>query len=122
MINNATLTGRLVREPETRYSQNGTQITTYTIAVNRSYEDNADFIKITCFGKSAEFAEKYFTKGMLVGVTGRIATNSWQDDDVWHNDFSIVADSQHFLEPKKEDDSKNSKNSKNNKNNKNSKI
>lgn len=114
MINNATLTGRLVREPETRYSQNETQITTYTIAVNRSYEDNADFIKITCFGKSAEFAEKYFSKGMLVGVTGRISTNSWQDeDDVWHNDFSIVADSQHFLEPKKEDEPKNSKNSKN---------
>ena len=104
-MNSVALTGRLTRDPEVRYTQSQTAVATFTLAVDRPFsrdrENNADFIRITAFGKSAEFAEKFLNKGRLVGVTGRIQTGSYQDKDgktVYTTD--VVADRIEFLGPK----------------------
>ena len=79
-MNKAILTGRLTRDPEVRYSQqNNTAVARYTIAVDRitkNTDQSADFIRCVCFGKTAEFAEKYFYKGIKIAITGRIQTES----------------------------------------------
>lgn len=108
-MNKAILIGRIVRDPETRYSQgeNQTAITRYTLAVNRRFkrdgEPEADFLNCVCFGKSAEFAEKYFHKGLKVAVTGRIQTGSYTNKDgvkVYTTD--IFVEEQEFCESKKD--------------------
>ena len=86
-MNKVILMGRLTREPEVRYS-NGAEplaVAHYTLAVNRRFkrkdEPEADFIPCVAFGKSGEFAEKYFRKGQLVAVTGRLQVRSWEDNE-----------------------------------------
>lgn len=88
-MNNVVLMGRLVRDPEVRYSNtsdsNPLAIARYTLAVDRGYKNKgsdgqtADFISIVSFGKAGEFAEKYLRKGIKVVVTGRIQTGSYTD-------------------------------------------
>ena len=88
-MNKVILMGRLTRDPEVRYSQgeNALAIARYTLAVDRrntrnSGDDNtADFINCVAFGRSGEFAEKYFRKGMKVAVTGRLQTGSYTNKD-----------------------------------------
>lgn len=106
-MNKVILMGRLTRDPETRYSQgqNPTAVSRYTLAVDRRIkkegETNADFINCIAFGKSGEFAEKYFRKGMKVAVTGRIQTGSYTNKDgqkVYTTD--IIVEEQEFCESK----------------------
>lgn len=80
--------GRLTRDPEIRYSQgeNATATARFSVAVNRRFKNtegnyDADFINCVAFGKSAEFIEKYFKKGMAIGLTGRIQTGSYTNKD-----------------------------------------
>ena len=85
-MNNVCLIGRLTKDVEVRYTQtNNTMVGGFTLAVNRKYakegEQQADFIPIVVWGKSAEFASKYFKKGMQVSVIGRIQTRSWDDQN-----------------------------------------
>lgn len=89
-MNKVILCGRLARDPETRQSknENSMAITRYTLAVDRrtgkgkdSNTQTADFIPCVAFGKLAEFAEKYFTKGLRVLVSGRIQTGSYTNRD-----------------------------------------
>lgn len=90
-MNKVILMGRLTRNPEVRYSAGDSSmaIARYTLAVDRRFtrrgEDNngatADFIPCVAFGRSAEFAEKYFHQGMKVVVTGRIQTGSYVNKD-----------------------------------------
>ena len=84
-MNKAILMGRLTRDPEIRYTQgdNPMCIARYTLAVDRRFNrnagndgNNADFIPCVCFGKTAEFVEKYLKKGTKMAVTGRIQTGS----------------------------------------------
>ncbi|MFT8392422.1 MAG: single-stranded DNA-binding protein [Liquorilactobacillus ghanensis] len=82
MINNVTLTGRLTKDPELRYSQSGTAFTNSTIAVQRNFtnqqgERESDFIRLTASGKRAETFANYCHKGSLIGVTGEIRTGSY---------------------------------------------
>lgn len=85
-MNKVILMGRLVRSPEVRYSQGMEPIAVarYTLAVNRRFkrkdEPEADFIPCVAFGKAGEFAEKYFKKGQLVSVVGRLQVRSWDKD------------------------------------------
>ena len=85
-MNKVVLMGRLTRDPDVRYSQGETPlaIARYTLAVDRRFkrdgEATADFIGCVAFGRSAEFAEKYFRQGLKVVVSGRIQTGS--DDRV----------------------------------------
>lgn len=86
-MNKVILLGRLVREPETRYggANDSMAVCRYTLAVDKKIkkygEATADFINCISFGKTAEFAEKYFTKGLRVAVSGRIQTGSYTNRD-----------------------------------------
>lgn len=106
-MNKVILMGRLVRDPEVRYSQgeNQTAIARYTLAVDRKFkrdgEQNADFINCIAFGKNGEFAEKYLHKGIKILVEGRIQTGSYTNKDgqkVYTTD--IVVESCEFAESK----------------------
>ncbi len=107
-MNKVILMGRLTRDPEVRYSagDNSMAIARYTLAVDRRFgrrdgEATADFIGCVAFGRSAEFAEKYFRQGLKVVVTGRIQTGSYTNRDgqkVYTTD--VVVEDQEFAESK----------------------
>lgn len=84
-MNKAILMGRLTRDPETRNSANNIVYVTFTLAVNRRFvkegAQQADFINIIAWGKTAEFISMYFKKGMQVGIIGRIQTRNYDDKD-----------------------------------------
>lgn len=86
-MNKVILMGRLARDPEVRYSQGNEPVAVarYTLAVDRRFkrqgEQEADFIKCVALGKTGEFAEKYFKKGQMVSIVGRIQVRSWDDKD-----------------------------------------
>ena len=103
-MNKVILMGRLTRDPEVRYSQgeNATAVARFTLAVDRRFrrdDASTDFIGCVAFGRQAEFAEKYFRKGMRIAITGRIQTGSYTNKDgqtVYTTD--VVADRVEFLE------------------------
>ena len=106
-MNKTVLMGRLTADPQVRYSQgdNATAVARYTLAVNRKFkkdgEPTADFIPCVVFGKSAEFTEKYFRKGMQVAISGRIQTGSYTNKDgnkIYTTD--VVVEEQEFAESK----------------------
>ncbi len=84
MINNSTLVGRLVRDPELRFTQNGTAAASFTLAVNRNFTNQsgdreADFINCVIWRKPAEALANYAKKGSLIGVVGRIQTRNYDN-------------------------------------------
>lgn len=108
-MNKVILMGRLTRSPEVRYSQSSEPVAVarYTLAVNRRFkrkdEPEADFIPCVALGKSGEFAEKYFRKGQLVAVTGRLQVRSWEDKEgKKHWTTEVIIEEQHFAESKKD--------------------
>lgn len=119
-MNKVILMGRLTRDPEVRYSNNanGEQlaIARYTLAVDRRTkaqegQNNADFIRCVGFGRSGEFAEKYFHQGTKIVVEGRIQTGSYQDKDgktVYTTE--VVVENQEFAESKHASDNYNAQN------------
>ena len=109
-MNKVILLGRLTKDPEVRYTQseNMLAIARYTLAVDRRFkkegQPSADFINCVAFGKSAEFAEKYMTKGRLFGVIGRIQTRNYENDKkekVYVTE--VVVEEQYFADSKKDD-------------------
>ncbi len=107
-MNKVILMGRLVRDPEIRYSngENAMAIARFTLAVdrrfNRDRDQKSDFISCISFGKNAEFAEKYLKKGIKLVVTGKIQTGSYANRDgkkVYTTD--VVVEEQEFAESKK---------------------
>lgn len=85
-MNKVILTGRFTRDPEVRYTNDGTSIARFSIAVNRRFvkegsDQKVDFLNCVAFGKSAEFIEKYFTKGMKADLSGRIQTGFYTNKD-----------------------------------------
>lgn len=84
MINNVSLTGRLTRDPELRYTQSGTAVASFTLAVNRKYKRDgdaeADFINCLIWSKSAEVLSNTVHKGTLIGVEGRIQTRNYENN------------------------------------------
>ena len=100
-MNKVMLIGRLTRDVEMHYSTNNTAIARYTLAVNRQIkgEADADFLRCIAFGKTAEVAENYLSKGMRVAIEGRIQTGSYTNREgqkVYTTD--IVVERQEFLE------------------------
>ena len=83
MINKVVLMGRLTRDPEMRHTNSGTPVTTFSIAINSGYGENqrTDFVNCIAWNKTAEFVTKYFTKGKMIIVIGRITTRSWETQD-----------------------------------------
>lgn len=113
MINNLTLVGRLTKDPDLKYTSNGTAVATFTLAVNRNFtnqsgEREADFINCVIWRKPAETLANYAKKGVLIGVTGRIQTRSYdnqQGQKVYVTE--VIADNFQLLESKKADSSQN---------------
>ncbi len=103
-MNRVVLMGRLTKEPELRYTQGetSTAVARYTLAVDRrGKEKQADFIQCVAFGKAGEFAQKYFTKGQRVLVSGRIQTGSYTNKEgqkVYTTD--VIVDDQEFADSK----------------------
>lgn len=108
MINNVVLVGRLTKDPDLRYTANGTGVATFTLAVNRNFTNQsgnreADFINCVIWRKSAETLANYARKGTLLGVTGRIQTRNYdnqQGQRVYVTE--VVAENFQLLEPRSE--------------------
>lgn len=106
MINCINIMGRLTAEPELKVTTNGTNVTTFTVAVDRRYsngEKQTDFIPVTAWRGTADFISKYFRKGQMIAVQGSLQTRKYQDKD-GHNRtaFEVVASEVSFCGDKKE--------------------
>lgn len=108
MINNVVLTGRLVKDPELRYTPSGDPVANFTLAVQQNFESNgerkADFINCVIWRKAAETLANHTKKGSLIGVEGRIGTRAYENQEgkiVWVTE--VIADRFTFLESKKEE-------------------
>ncbi len=102
-MNKVILMGRLTREPEVRYSDGAEPLAVarYTLAVNRRFKkDEADFVPCVAFGKAGEFAEKYFKKGQLVSIIGRLQVRSWDKDGERRWSTDVIVEEQYFAESK----------------------
>lgn len=104
-MNNIIIMGRLCQDPEVRYSQEGKAVAKVSIAVNRRFKQegqaDADFFNLVAFGKTAEFIEKYFHKGMKALVSGELRNNNYTDKDgVKHYSNNIVINTIEFAESK----------------------
>ena len=107
MINKAILMGRLTRDPELRHTGSGTPVCSFSIAIDNGYGDNrsTDFINCVAWNKTAEFVEKYFTKGRMIIVIGRIQTRTWEGQDGKKNYVTeVVASEVSFGESKRSAD------------------
>ena len=110
MLNTAILMGRLTADPELKYTPNNVAVTSFTIAVDRSYvksgeERQTDFIDIVAWRGAAEFICKYFRKGQMIAVQGAIQTRSYTDKEgVKRKAFEIVAEQVSFCGSKQEQD------------------
>jgi len=108
-MNKVILMGRLTRDPEVRYTQTGEPmaIARYSLAVNKRFRrqgdtSDADFFNCVAFGKAGEFAGKYFHKGQMVSVVGRLSNNTWQDQTgAKRTTTEIIIEEQHFAESKR---------------------
>ena len=108
MLNIACIMGRLTTDPELKHTQSGVAVTSFTLAVDRSYvkageERQTDFITVVAWRGTAEFVCKYFRKGQLMAVQGSIQTRNFTDKDGnKRKAFEVVADNVHFAEGKKD--------------------
>jgi len=108
-MNKAILMGRLTKDPELRYTQNGTAVCNFTLAINRRFkQEETDFIPVVAWSKTAEFCEKYFGKGRQVAVVGRIETSNWEDSNGNRRyKTEVVADEVYFADSKPQEQSTN---------------
>ena len=107
-INIVAITGRLTRSPEVKQTQSGVPVCSFSVAVDRAYksgeERQADFIDCVAWRHSAEFLEKYFHKGDMIGVQGHLQTRNWETDDGQKRKTTeIVVDSLSFVGGKRSD-------------------
>ena len=106
-MNKVILMGRLTRDPEVRYSQGSEAfaVARFSLAVNKRFkrqgEPDADFINCVAFGRNGEFVEKYFRKGQMVSVVGRLQTRTWEDQNGQKRyGMDVVVEEQYFAESK----------------------
>ena len=110
MLNHITLMGRLTRDPELRSTSSGTSVASFTLAVDRDFasrdggERQTDFIDIVAWRQTGEFVSKYFQKGSMAVVTGRLQIRDWQDKEGnKRRSAEVVADNVYFGESKRRD-------------------
>lgn len=100
-MNNVTLLGRLTKDPVISYTTDQKAIARFTVAVDRMPDKNgnkqADFIGCVCFGKTAEFIEKFFTKGKPIALTGRIQTGSFEKNGQKVYTTDVIAERVEFV-------------------------
>ena len=105
MLNNITIMGRLVRDPDTRKTATGKSVTSITLAVERDIKTNGeketDFIDCVAWNGTADLVAKYFTKGRMAVVRGRLQIRTWQDKDGNNRKAAeVIADSVYFGDSK----------------------
>ena len=111
MLNKVILMGRLTNDPELRHTQSNIPVASFTLAVDRGYKKdsdavNTDFINIVAWRGTAEFVSKWFTKGQLVAVSGRLQVRSYKDRDGNNRTAcEVVADEVFFAESKRDSSS-----------------
>lgn len=111
MLNHITAMGRLTKDPELRYTQNQVSVASFTIACDRDYsgqgqEKQTDFIDCVAWRSTSEFVKKYFSKGRMIIVSGRLQSRKWTDkDNNKRTSWEIVADNCYFGDSKKDGDS-----------------
>ena len=112
MLNHITIMGRLTRDPELRRTGSGTAVASFTVAVDRDFggrdggEKETDFIDCVAWRQTGEFVSKYFTKGSMIVVSGRLQIRSWTDKDGnKRRTAEVVADNVYFGESKRSGDS-----------------
>lgn len=109
MLNKCDVMGRLTSDPELKTTQNGISVCTFTIAVDRDYKGpngdrETDFLDIVAWRSTAEFVTKYFAKGRMAVVSGRLQVRKWQDQNGNNRrSYEIVADNVYFGDSKRED-------------------
>lgn len=105
-MNKVIQMGRLVADPELRYTQTNTAVCGFKIAVDRFVkgdEKQADFFKVTAWGKTGELVQKYFTKGQKILIEGRLQNNNYEDKNgINHYSNDIVAERVYFVESKRQ--------------------
>ena len=108
MLNHITIMGRLVRDPELRRTGTGIAVASFTVAVDRDFggrdggEKETDFIDCVAWRSTGEFVSKYFTKGSMAVVSGRLQIRSWTDKDGnKRRTAEVVADNVYFGESKR---------------------
>jgi single-strand DNA-binding protein len=104
-MNIVCLIGRLTNKPVIRYTQSQIPVASFTLAVDNPFskEGQADFISITAWNKTADFCDKYFGKGVRIGLTGRIQTRNWEDTEgKKHYITEVVAERVFFADAKKD--------------------
>ena len=108
MLNHITLMGRLTRDPEIRYTQSNTPVASFSLAVERDFanresgERQTDFIDCVAWGKTGEFVSKYFAKGNMTAVSGRLQIRDWTDrDNNKRRSAEVVVENVYFCESKK---------------------
>ena len=108
MLNKIILMGRLVKDPELRRTQSGTAVTSFRIAVDRDFKSQdgskqADFFDVVAWRNTAEFVSKYFTKGRMAVVEGRLQIRDWTDRDGGkRRSAEVIADNVYFGDSKRE--------------------
>ena len=110
MLNHITIMGRLTRDPELRYTQSQTPVASFTLAVDRDFgsrdggEKQTDFIDCVAWRQTAEFVSKYFTKGSMAVVSGRLQIGDWTDRDGGkRRSAEVVVDNMYFGESRRRD-------------------
>ena len=113
MLNHIVIMGRLTRDPEIRYTQSQTPVVSFSVAVDRDFggrdggEKQTDFIDCVAWRSTAEFVSKYFRKGSMVVVSGRLQIRDWQDrDGNKRRSAEVVADNVYFGESRRREDDK----------------
>lgn len=108
MLNHIVLMGRLTRDPELRRTGSGVAVASFTLAVDRDYaaqgaEKETDFVDIVAWRNTAEFVSKYFAKGRMAVVTGRLQIRNWQDKEGnKRRSAEVVADNVYFGDSKRD--------------------
>ena len=112
MLNHITIMGRLTRDPELRRTGSGIAVASFTVAVDRDFspkdggEKETDFIDCVAWRQTGEFVSKYFTKGRMAVVSGRLQIRSWTDKDGnKRRTAEVVADNVYFGDSKRDGDS-----------------
>ena len=104
-LNHVSIQGRICNDIELRRTNTGTAVATLTVAVDRDFskEKESDFLDVVCWKNTAEFVSKYFSKGRMIVVAGRLQTRSWTDKDGHkRKTVEIVADNVYFGDSKKD--------------------
>ena len=109
MLNHIVIMGRLTRDPELRHTQSGTPVASFTAAVDRDFsgqnggEKQTDFIDCVAWRQTGEFVSKYFRKGSMIVVSGRLQSRKWQDNQGNNRtNWEVLAESVYFGESKRD--------------------